>query len=611
MAYRVDLQDLRFQLFDWLELESLLDAPLFGDWDRENLDMVLDEATELAVRELAPINAEGDRTGVTWDQGTVTVPPSQKDAWVHFKEGGWIGSTGSPELGGLGLPASLGAALNEIFAGANLSFSLVTLLTRGCCELIEHYGDDRLRDLFCERMMTGEWTGTMCLTEPHAGSDVGASTTRATRLDDGTYAIEGEKIFITSGEHDLAPNIVHAVLARTPDAPSGSRGLSLFAVPKVWVGDDGSLGDPNGVYCASVEHKLGIHASPTCSMVFGHGGQCRGYLLGEEGQGLRLMFDMMNAARIEVGVEGVAVAAAAHFAALDYAHERQQMKHWDRSSGTKGQVAIVEHPDVRRMLFTSSAYIQAMRSLLLRTSLYLDRSRTAEGDEQKMYKALLALMTPVCKAWPTDWGFRITEWSLQVFGGYGYTADYPAEQYLRDAKICSIYEGTNGIQALDFVGRKMPMAGGAPLKVLLDEVQETVTRLGDDPDLGAAAGQIKAAFKALQGLLGAVPARDDAQLLMMLNAVPVLDLTATVLGGTFLLQQAALAKEQLADTLAERGLDGPLTDHRAALAEHSRHAFLFNKVQAAIHFAFRAAPPAAAQATAVMAGEKAAMDAIL
>lgn len=610
MAYEVDLRDLEFQLFDWLGLDGLLAHSRFEDWDRESLEMVLREAAELARNELAPINAQGDREGVRWHDGEVQVPESVHGAWKLFQEGGWVGTTSSAELGGLGLPDTVGTALNEIFSGANLSFCLVTLLTRGAADLIADHGGS-LRERYCEKMITGEWTGTMCLTEPHAGSDVGASTTRAVPQDDGTYLLEGEKIFITSGEHDLTENIVHAVLARTPDAPAGTRGLSLFAVPKIWVEDDGTLAGENDVYCAGVEHKMGIHASPTCTLLFGRRGRCRGHLLGEEGQGMALMFEMMNAARIEVGVQGAAVASAAFEAARAYAHEREQMRHWNRASGPKGRVAIVEHPDVRRMLMASTSYVQAMRALLLRTSYYLDLSHThAENGEH--YAALVALLTPVCKAWPSDWGFRVTEWAVQVYGGYGYTEDYPVAQYLRDQKITSIYEGTNGIQALDFVGRKLSIAGGAPLRTLLSEVSETTTRLADDPALGAAARQVARALETIETLLATVPGRPDGALQLMLDAVPVVDAFGALLGGTFLLQQAERAGTELASIVEQKALDPADDGARAALlAEGGRATFLHNKVQAALFFCHRAVPPAAAQLAAMEAGEQSAMAAIL
>ena len=613
MTYRVDLQDLQFQLFEWLELDELLDHPRFEDWDREGIEMVLAEAVELATRELASINVECDRQGVTWEDGKVRVPPSMIKAWELYKEGGWVGSTSSPELGGLGMPESVGTVLNDIFSGANLSFCLVVLLSRGASELIEHHGGKELRHRFCEKMISGEWTGTMCLTEPHAGSDVGASTTRADRQDDGTYLISGEKIFITSGEHDMADNIIHAVLARTPDAPAGTKGLSLFAVPKIWVHEDGSLGDANDVYCAGIEHKLGIHASPTCSIIFGREGACRGYLLGEEGQGMPLMFEMMNAARIEVGVQGAAVAAASYEAARAYAHERVQMRFWDRRAGRKEpQVPIVEHPDVRRMLLTSSAYVQAMRAVLLRTAYYLDRSRQSEGDEKELYRSLVALLTPVCKAWASDWGFRVTEWSMQVYGGYGYTSDYPAEQYLRDVKITSIYEGTNGIQALDFVGRKLPMSNGSAVQHLLKELIGTVAEGKSIPALHSAAERLSAGLVRFSKILGDLPERRDAGLSIMLNAVPIMDCFGALLGGGFLLQQAILADHRLQILLTERGIDPEDAEGlRAFLTENERATQLHNKIQSAVLFNHRAVPPAVGQLVAAESNENASMEAIL
>ena len=613
MTYRVDMQDLQFQLFDWLGLEELLEHPRFEDWDREGIEMVLAEAVELATKELATINVECDRQGVTWNAGKVEVPESMIKAWELYKEGGWTGSTSNPELGGLGLPETVGTVLSDIFCGANLAFCLVTLLSKGASELIEHHGADELKQRFCEKMISGEWTGTMCLTEPQAGSDVGASTTKAELQDDGTYLIAGEKIFITSGEHNMADNIIHAVLARTPDAPAGTKGLSLFAVPKIWVHESGELGDANDVYCASVEHKMGIHASPTCSIVFGREGQCRGYLLGEEGQGMPLMFEMMNSARIEVGVQGVAVAAASYEAASAYAHEREQMRFWDRRAGRKEpQVSIVEHPDVRRMLLSSSAYVQAMRAILLRTALYLDRGRQTEGDERRLMRSLVALLTPVCKAWASDWGFRVTEWSMQIYGGYGYTADYPAEQYMRDVKITSIYEGTNGIQALDFVGRKLPMDGGLAIRHLMKELGDTAKNAADRPELSSAAACLSDGLGRFGKLLAELPARDDGGLGIVLNAVPLMDCFGALLGGGFLLQQAVLAGDSLDGLLAERGIDAGDRDARHGfLNDNNRAKHLHNKVQSAILFNHRAVPLAVAQLAAVELGESAAMDAIL
>ena len=609
MEYQVDVQDLKFQLLEWLPTSELLAAERYSDWDLENVEMVVDEAIRIAREELGPLNAEGDRIGALWNDGDVTVPPSFHAAYATLRNGGWLASSSSQEMGGLGLPHTVVTAVNELFSGANVSLSLLSLLTTGTAHLVEAFGSPGLKDLVCEKMYSGQWGGTMCLTEPQAGSDVGASTTRAEKQADGSYLISGEKIFITYGEHDLTENIIHAVLARTPDAPAGTRGLSLFIVPKIRIRPDGSLGELNDVRCASIEHKLGIHASPTCSMVFGQQGECSGFLLGEEGEGMRLMFQMMNEARIEVGVQAAAIAGAAHQAALGYAKERLQMRHWQ--GGGARQVAIVEHPDVRRMLLTSSAYVQAMRAVLLKAAYYIDMSRVSEGEEKERYQALVELLTPVCKAWPSDWGFRVTEWCLQVFGGYGYTKDYPAEQYLRDAKIASIYEGTNGIQALDFVARKLPSRGGETVRELLAAAASTANELGQHGDLGEPARLLAAAVEEVGEVLAKVPRRDDGRLVLVLNAVPMADIFGTLLGAHFLLEQAGLASSKLAALLAERDID---PEDRAAargfLTANADAAFLHNKVQSAIHFCFRALPSISAHCVAIHAGERAAMDAV-
>ncbi len=612
MEYNVDIRDLKFQLFDWLGAEKLLGAERFADWDAENIDMVLDEALRIAQQEMAPANEDGDRAGATWEAGEVAVPESYKPVYKTLCDGGWVGCTSNPELGGLGLPEAVGTAVSELFSGANLSLSLANLLTKGAAHLIEEFGGDRLKAQMCEKMYTGRWAGTMCLTEPQAGSDVGASISRAVPRDDGSYLISGEKIFITFGEHDLTENIVHAVLARTPDAPAGTRGLSLFAVPKFRVAADGTPGETNDVYCAGIEHKLGIHGSPTCSIVFGQNDSCEGFLLGEEGEGMRLMFKMMNAARIEVGVQATAVAGAAQQAALGYAKERLQMRHW--AGGRKGpaQVPIVEHPDVRRMLLSSSAYVQAMRSLLLKASYCLDMSRVAEGEEAERYRAQLEVLTPICKAWPSDWGFRVTEWSLQASGGYGYTKEYPAEQYLRDSKITSIYEGTNGIQALDFVGRKLRTRGGETVRELLGAVAATAGKLADDDQLGEPARLLASAVGEIGEILSQVPKRDNGPLTMVLNAVPVTDSFGTILGAHGLLEQAVIARQRLAAVLAEKAIEeADAKAYRELLAGNEDAAYYHNKIQSAVHFCYRALPSVVAQGVAIRAGETSAMDAVL
>ena len=608
MKFLDDDRDVRFNLLEWLDLDSVLKGGPFSEVDKEQLGMVLDEALKVAKGSVAACNEVGDRVGARWAAGQVTLPEGFAEAFRDLADGGWISATMNPEFGGMGLPEVVGTGISEYLMGANTALGLKLLLTRGTAHLIETFGSDELKATYCEKMYTGVWTGTMCLTEPSAGSDLGALTSKAVKQADGTYLISGEKLFITSGEHSLTPNIVHAVLARTPDAPAGPRGLSLFIVPKVRVNADGSLGAPNDVACAGIEHKLGIHGSPTCSLVFGTNDACQGIILGEEGQGLAQMFQMMNAARYEVGVQGLGNASAAHQAALAYAKERLQ----GRAGRGTGQSPIIGHPDVRRMLLMQSAYVQAMRALVNYTAWCMDMAHVSEGEERDRWQGLLELLTPVCKAWCSDWGFRVTEWALQVYGGYGYTMEYPAEQYLRDCKIASIYEGTNGIQALDLVGRKFRMQGGRPVKDLLGQVGATARALAADPVLGPSAKLLGEALKALGTVLTEVPSMENGLRLTVLNAVPVLDMVGHVVGGHLLLQQAALAQTKGAELRQARGVaEGDAEALATLLAESREAAFYHNKVQAAIHFAHRGLPQVAAQSVAILAGETAPMDAVL
>jgi len=455
------------------------------------------------------------------------------------------------------------------------------------------------------KLYSGEWAGTMCLTEPQAGSDVGAIKTKAVKQDDGRYLISGEKIFITSGDHDLTDNIVHLVLARTPGAPEGTKGISLFVVPKIRVNPDGSLGEANDVYTAGIEEKMGIHGSPTCSLVFGQNDACEGFLLGEENKGMRLMFNMMNAARIEVGMQGGALAGAAHQAALAYAKERLQTRHWTKSRDHSAPpVPIVEHPDVRRMLLWSKAYTEAIRAMLYITSYYIDMTHVTEGDEQEKYQAWVDVLTPICKAWGSHWGMLVTNTALEVFGGYGYTSEYPAEQYMRDCKIACIYEGTNGIQALDFVARKLPMKGGKPVMQLMGMAEKTFKNLKDDPQLMESAWMLAGALKVMQTISTELQKRQDGILVTVLDAFPMLDMAGTILGAHFLLDQAAIAKTKLGEILESKGVD-PTDEkaYQALLSEDDEAAFFHDKIQTAIHFCFRALPLVNVHAAAIRAGE--------
>jgi alkylation response protein AidB-like acyl-CoA dehydrogenase len=613
VAYQADMRDIKFQLFEWLPTSELLTRERYSQFERPDVEMVLEEALKLAQEQLAPSNKDGDTVGARFEDGRVFMPKSFHAAYQKMCEGDWIGCINNPELGGMGLPGVVGTAINELFFGANMSLCLTTLLTRGASYLIERFGTEEMIKLFCERMYKGVWAGTMCMTEPQAGSDVGASKARAVKQPNGRYLIQGEKIFITGGDQDLTENIIHAVLARTPNAPEGTAGLSLFIIPKVRVNPDGSLGEPNDVVCSRLEEKMGIHGSPTCSLVFGGNNGCEAFLLGEENHGMKLMFHMMNPARIEVGLQGEAVAAATYLAALDYARTRLQSRHWTKFKDHEApQVPIVEHPDVRRMLFTSAAYVQAMRALLMQTSYYIDMTQVTTGEEQERYQSYVEVLTPICKAWASDWGFRVTEWCLHVYGGYGYCSDYPAEQYMRDAKIAAIYEGTNGIQALDLVARKLPAKGGRPIRELLGGAEATFKKLRGDPQFMEPAWMLGAALKQIEDISKGLTKRPDAALVVVLNSVPFLDMIGDVLGAHFLLDQAVVARTRLQSLLAA---DGVKTEDKDALRTYLQGkpeaAFYHNKVQAAIHFAYRVLPQVTAHAVAIRAGEMGPIEAVM
>ena len=613
MDYKVDLRDIKFQLFEWLDLGGILEAEKYADWDAESVEMVLNEALKLAQEQLGPCNEDGDRIGAQYADGKVTLPESFKPVFRTVCEGGWIGLLASPDFGGMGLPEAVGTAVNEFFNGSNVSMSLTLMLTRGAGAMIEEFGTDEQRATYVEKLFSGQWTGTMCLTEAQAGSDVGASKTKAVKQDDGSYAISGEKIFITGGDHDLTDNIIHLVLARTPGAPVGTKGLSLFIIPKVRINPDGSLGESNDIFTNNIEEKMGIHGSPTCTLVFGQNDGCRGFLLGEELQGMKLMFHLMNAARIDVGLQGLAAAGAAHQQALSYAKERLQSRSWKELKNPEApQVPIIEHPDVRRMLLSSKAYTEAMRALLFQASTYLDLSHITEGEESERYRSYVEMLTPICKAWCSEWGVQVSHWCLQVHGGYGYTSDYPAEQIMRDAEIATIYEGTNGIQALDFVARKLPMNDGQTIRELLGMAESTFKKLRNDPEMMEPAWMLAAALKQIETISKEITKRPDAIQLILLNAPPLLDMIGTVLGAHFLMDQATLAKRKLAEILEDSGVG---TEDKKAykkfLQDNEEAAFYHNKVQTAIHFAYRALPTVAAKGAAIRSGEKSPFYAIM
>lgn len=467
-----DRRDVDFVLHEQLEVEKLSKHERFADFNKKTVDMIVSEARNLAIKELLPVQKPGDEEGCRLENGVVTVPESFRKPYNLIREGEWIALCDDPEWGGQGMPEAVALAANSYFHGANYPFMLNALLTHGAGKLVETFGTDKQKTLFLKNMYTGKWGGTMLLTEPEAGSDVGALTTTAVKNDDGTYTITGNKIFISNGESDLVENIIHPVLARIEGAPPGTAGISLFLVPKIWVNDDGSLGEPNDVVCTGIEEKMGLHGSPTCSLALG--GKCRGTLLGQENKGMRAMFVMMNEARMQVGIQGLSCASASYMNAVNYARERIQGKHLQTPGKDAPSVPIIQHPDVRRMLLTMKAFTEGMRSLLSYIGLCEDMIRISDAPEEKeKYQAFIDILIPVAKGYVTDRAFEMCSHGIHIYGGYGYTKEYPQEQLLRDCKITQIYEGTNGIQAMDLLGRKLGISKGQAFKDLLAEMNKT------------------------------------------------------------------------------------------------------------------------------------------
>lgn len=536
--YNAPVQDMKFIFERLCDMGGLRSYPVFSDITSDVVEQILDESARFTGEVVAPLNQPGDQQAACIEAGKVTTPDDFSDAYRAFVEGGWNATPFKPEHGGMGLPWTLTTALQEMWQSANLAWSLCPLLTIGAIESLIAHGTDDLKDVFLARLVSGEWTGTMNLTEPQAGTDLSLLKSRAEREGD-HYRITGQKIFITYGEQDFTDNIIHLVLARLPDAPPGVKGISLFLVPKYLVNADGTLGERNDVHAISLEHKLGIHASPTCLMSYGESGGAVGYLIGEEHDGLRCMFTMMNNARLNVGLQGVAVAERAYQHAVAYARERVQSA---PVSGGGKSVAIINHPDVRRMLMMMRAQTEAMRALAYYTNSALDRSRHDDDAEARAYNQRRTdLLTPVVKAWCTDLGVEIASIGVQVHGGMGFIEETGAAQYFRDARIAPIYEGTNGIQAIDLLGRKVLRDGGAAMKDLLDELDGIAGVTSNDAqvnDIVAAQSEANRVLRrATEWMLD--PRNNDTDR-KFAGAAAFLHLTGTVVGG-WLMTRAALA----------------------------------------------------------------------
>ncbi len=557
MSYQAPLEDMRFVLEEIADLEDLARLPGFEEASADLVDAVLTEAGRLSAEVLAPLNHSGDREGVSLENGVVRMPKGFVEAYGHFVEGGWNGLTLPTAWGGQGLPYAVGSAAVEMWNGANMSFALCPLLTAGALDLLLAHGSEEQKATYLPKMASGLWSGTMNLTEPQAGSDVGALKSKAV-AENGHYRISGQKIFITHGEQDLSENIVHMVLARTPGAPEGSKGISLFIVPKFLPDGDGNPGRRNDLRCVSLEEKLGIHAAPTCVMSYGEDGGAIGYLIGEENRGMEYMFTMMNAARIEVGIQGVSIADRALQQAVTFAKERRQ----SRALGGReaAPVAIIEHADVRRMLATMRALTEAGRALAYSVGAAIDRSRHSDDAEAKaLAKAQEEVLTPVVKSWLTDLGCQVASMGIQVHGGMGFIEETGAAQHYRDARILPIYEGTNGIQALDLVMRKILRDKGASLTTVRGWMAGLVDRAEASPD-SAVAGMVPALRAALDEVERSgtwlIDAAGEDLDRAAAAATPFLNQLGYTVGGTLLAASAASAARRLAEGSGDPAFNG-------------------------------------------------------
>ena len=562
--YRAPVEEISFALKHVAGLGDALEKGVFGDLSEDLVDAILQEAARFASDEVAPLHKVGDETGAVWKDAAVTMPAGWKELYRHWSEGGWNSLSGPVEHGGQGLPTMLSMAAHEMWNGASMAFGLGPMLTMGAVEAVSVHASDELKRSWLDKLVSGEWMGTMNLTEPQAGSDLAALRSRAERAGDGTYRIFGQKIFITYGEHDLTDNIVHLVLARLPDAPAGTRGISLFLVPKFLLDEDGTPGARNDVFCASIEHKLGIHASPTCTMIFGDGFAkdrepgAVGYLIGEENKGLACMFTMMNNARLAVGLQGVAVAEAASQKAIAYANDRKQGKAAGWSG--EGMAPIVLHPDVQRTLLTMKTLTQAARSIAYSCAHAIDMAH-AGGAHAEHWHHRAGLLTPLAKAFSTDVGVEVASMGVQVHGGMGFVEETGAATYYRDARIAPIYEGTNGIQAIDLVSRKLPQGGGEHVHGYIAELSEVIAGVeaAGNSGFGRTAEKLRAALdglsettRLLQGWL-AQGRQDDA----LAAATPYLRQFSLAAGGAYLARAALVDVERapLCRFFAENLLD--------------------------------------------------------
>ncbi len=600
----VDERDQDFILYEMIDIENeLCSTELYADYTPDVISMTLDVARKLAVEEVYPTITEGDREGCRWEDGNVYVPQCYHRLNDFFREGGWATISTSVEAGGQGFPQMINIAVVEGFI-SNFAFLSYPYLSAGAAHLIEKFGTEEQKRKYMDKMYANEWGGSMALTEPDAGSDVGNLKTKAVKQPDGSYRITGSKIFITAAESDLYDNIVNPVLARIEGDPAGTKGISIFLVPKYLVNDDGSLGERNDYTCTGIEHKMGLKGSATCSLSFGDNGNCYAELLGEERQGMKIMFQLMNEARISVGIQGLGSASAAYLHALSYAKERLQgASITNLQNPDAPRVPIIEHPDVRRMLMWMKAHVEGLRALVFYTGYCFDKTHALTDEtEREKWQNRLDILTPICKSYCSDMGFRVTETAIQVYGGYGYCQDYPVEQFLRDEKIASIYEGTNGIQALDLVGRKLSQKKGANFINLLGAMNETIAECKKVEGISDLVEPVNEAVKLLgeMGLFFGGCAKEGKFMVPLSNAMPFLNMMGVITLGWLLLWQASIADGKISSILKDKGVDkGDAEKLNALLEDNNDAAYYDGKVRTARYYIKNILPEAEAIARGI------------
>lgn len=606
----VDEKDMKFTLFEQLKVQQLCEHDRFSGWNEKVFGLLLSEASKFAEKELFPLNIQGDKVGARFENGDVYSVPGTAEAYRNFVENGWLTACEDESLGGQGLPHVIKNAAHEMFFAANFPFMCYVNLTHDAAKLIELFGTDEQKGLYLKKMYGGKWLGTMALTEPAAGSDVGNIELRATRNPDGTYSLVGQKIFITNGDSDVCENTVHMVLARIEGDPPGTKGLSIFIVPKFRVNPDGSPGDANDVKCIGIEHKMGIKGSPTTTMSFGEKGECVGYLLGKEQEGIKIMFHMMNASRLEVGMWGQGTCSVSYMHSLRYAQERKQGQSLVNPDSAS-QVPIIQHPDIRRTLLMMKSHIQGMRAMLYYCGCAMDRVAVAENEEEKKkLQGIVDLLIPLCKAYPTEKGVEFSSHAIQIYGGYGYTEEYPVEQFMRDSKVACIFEGTTGIQAMDLALRKIRMKKGQVFEEFLKEMDEMVNRAMEIPGWHRYAEQIMRTKSALAEVPAhfAEGAEENGPYYTFLKATPFLDAFGDVVVAWFLIWAAVVAQEKLDELFLKKKLEDP-ESRKSFIQKNADAAFLDGKIQSAKFFIGNILPVTDGKIAALKWGDVSAWDA--